>query len=343
MKEKSHFLEIFEKAQRAKIPLEVSIELTHHCNFRCRHCYITDFEAPDLLSTQRVLALLDELVEMGTLYLTFTGGEVFLRQDWREIFRKARRKGFQITILSNGSLINEEIADEIAALDALVEISYYSAEASTFEKITRRDGSFEGTRKAVRLLRQRQVQLQLKMPMMHLNRNERDGVQSFAEGLGVDLQSFAKILPKKDGDRRPLEERMSREALLSYVAGPHSACFLPGEAGAHPPAVGGPLCAAAHRFAAISANGDVLACNIMPGVAGNILHQSFREIWENSEWLRELRLMERKDLRICDSCAYFSVCGRCPAQALLEDGDLRGPAQDSCEYAEALKEAGKAG
>lgn len=65
MTEESHFLGIFQTAQREKIPLEVSVELTHHCNFRCIHCYIPDFHAPDQLSTDRVLKLLDELVEMG--------------------------------------------------------------------------------------------------------------------------------------------------------------------------------------------------------------------------------------------------------------------------------------
>lgn len=341
MKKKSHFLALFEKAQREKIPLEVSIELTHHCNFRCRHCYIPDFKVPDRLSTERILELLDELVEMGTLYLTFTGGEVFLRRDWREIFRAARRKGFQITVLSNGSLIDEAIADELAGLHSIVEISYYAAEASNFEAITGRDGSFETTTRAIRLLRERGIELQLKMPVMRINSGSVQGVRGFAEELGVDFQSFAKLLPMKDGGGKPLEERMSRAELLSYVSGPHSACFLPGEADVHPPAQGGPLCAAAHRFAAISSNGDVLACNIMPGVAGNILKESFREIWEASEWLKELRRLTRDDLRVCNTCEYFSYCGRCPAQALLEDGDLRGPSRDSCEYAEALKEVGK--
>ena len=340
MKQRSHFLALFERAQREKIPLEVSIELTHHCNFRCSHCYIPDFHAPDLMSTERIQELLDELAEMGTLYLSFTGGEVFLRRDWREIFRAARKKGFQITILSNGSLIDESVADEIAALDAIVEISYYAAEAPAFEAITHLENSFEATTRAIRLLREREVQLQLKMPVMRANSGSVPGVRSFAEQLGVEFQSFAKLLPMKDGNGRPLEERMSRADLLSYVSGPHSACFLPGEAETHPPAHGGPLCAAGHRFAAISSNGDVLACNIMPGVAGNILKQSFKEIWEASEWLSRLRGLTREDLRICDSCEFFAYCGRCPAQALLEDGDLLGPSKDSCEYAEALKEVG---
>lgn len=238
-------------------------------------------------------------------------------------------------------MIDECIADELAGLDAIVEISYYAAEAGAFEAVTSCEHSFEATTRAIRLLKERGVQLQLKMPVMGVNSRSVEAVRQWAEEEGVEFQSFAKILPKKDGGRGPLAERMTRESLLAYVEGPHSACFLPGEAEAYPPAEGGPLCAAAHRFAAISANGDVLACNIMPGVAGNILHQSFKEIWEKSSWLAEVRGLSRQDLRVCDSCEHFAYCGRCPAQALLEDGDLLGPSKDACEYAEALKETGK--
>lgn len=67
------------EAQKRHIPLDVCLELTHRCNFRCQHCYIPDFTTPNLLTTQRILQLLEELREAGTLFLTLTGGEMFLR------------------------------------------------------------------------------------------------------------------------------------------------------------------------------------------------------------------------------------------------------------------------
>jgi len=332
----SHFLALFEKAQREHIPLEVSIELTHRCNFRCIHCYIPDFSAPDLLSTRRILDLLDELVEMGTLYLTFTGGEVFLRKDWRVVFRAARERGFQITILSNGFLIDDEVADEIAALHALVEISYYASRPELFDAITGKTGSFEVVTRAIERLHRRGVQLQLKTPVMRINHAEVKGIRDFADRLEIQFQAFAKILPRKDGHPGPLQERMDSAALRQFVEGPHSGCFLPGEENTGAAPADSALCAAACRFAAISSNGDVLACNIMPGVAGNMLEKSFSEIWKNSPWFDRLRGIRRSDLEICDRCPSWGICGRCPAQALLEDGNLLGPAKDSCRYAEAL-------
>ena len=50
----SLFNKLLHNAVQNTIPIEVSIDLTHHCNFRCQHCYIPDFSAPDLLTTERV-------------------------------------------------------------------------------------------------------------------------------------------------------------------------------------------------------------------------------------------------------------------------------------------------
>jgi HAD superfamily hydrolase (TIGR01490 family) len=92
--------ELLVYATKNTIPLDVCLELTHHCNFRCQHCYIPDFLAPDLLSTERVFGLLEELAEMGTLYLTLSGGEMLLRKDWYEIGRRARDLGFALRPLA---------------------------------------------------------------------------------------------------------------------------------------------------------------------------------------------------------------------------------------------------
>ncbi|MEM7349847.1 MAG: radical SAM protein, partial [Acidobacteriota bacterium] len=108
MKLPVHQQRLIVQAARHNIPMDVSIELTHHCNFRCRHCYIPDFSAPDLLSTERLLTLLEELADIGTLFLTFTGGELFLRRDWLPLARRARELGFALRLFSNGTLIDED-------------------------------------------------------------------------------------------------------------------------------------------------------------------------------------------------------------------------------------------
>jgi radical SAM protein with 4Fe4S-binding SPASM domain len=316
-------------AQEHHVPLDVSIELTHHCNFRCRHCLIPDFEAPDRLSTKRVLTLLDELVEMGTLSLTLTGGELLLRPDWLRIARRARRLGFALRLFTNGALIDEDAATSIQELNAVVEISLHAMREEIFEEITGRQGSFATTRAGIELLRKRGVEVVLKTTVQFENRGELAAVAAYAADIGAAHQAYGTIFPKKDGDLGPVELRVPQSeiaSLLLPVVG--EALHLDRDA---------PLCAAASRFCAINSAGDVLACNILPGSGGNLRDRSFREIWEGSPWLNQVRKIRAKDLHTCHTCEKLSYCGRCHAQALLEHGDLYGPSSYARERAEVIE------
>jgi len=89
-------------------PLQaVFIEVTNRCNLRCEHCY--NDSSPDEgagLSRQELLAFVDEIDELGVLQVYFTGGEPFLREDFREIVEDVHSKGIDIGILTNGTLID---------------------------------------------------------------------------------------------------------------------------------------------------------------------------------------------------------------------------------------------
>ena len=335
----AHQRRLVVQAARHNIPVDVSIELTHHCNFRCQHCYIPDFSAPDLLSTERLLELLEELAEVGTLFLTLTGGELFLRRDWLTIARRARGLGFALRLFSNGTLIDDGVADDVAALPAAVEISLYSMDEATFEEITQRPGSFAKTLRGIELLRDRAVEVLLKTPMMMHNYRDLDAIAAYAERVGAGFHASPTIMAKKDGDLTPLGVRVPQEALLPHFGGPHLGCHAPPEAGqrnmpADSEINDGPLCAAANRYCNITSSGDVMACNILPGSGGNVRERSFRDVWENSPWLNEVRSIRRQSLHTCKSCDRLSYCGRCHAQALAEDGDLYGPSSYAQERAE---------
>ena len=324
------------EATKRSIPLDVSIELTHHCNFRCQHCYIPDFGVPDGLPTERVLTLLDELAELGTMNLTLTGGEVLLRGDWYEIGRCARNLGFTLRLLTNGASINEATADRMQSLFCSVEISFYAAEESVFDEVTQRKGSYQRTLRGIELLRERDIAVTLKTPVMSLNLPQITAIRAYAAKVGAQSMTFATIFPKKDGDPAPLALRLTDEQMTAfYRDGPASGCHTHFET-SDDPRIDGPQCAAASRYAVITYNGDVMACNLLPGSGGNILKRSFRDVWENSAWLNEIRSIRRKDLKTCNDCARVSYCGRCHAQAMLEDGDLYGPSSFAQHRADIL-------
>ena len=336
------FQRLVERAARDLIPLDVSLELTWRCNFRCHHCYIPDFDAPDGVSTPRLLELLEELVAMGTLFLTLTGGEPLLRRDWDVVARRARELGFQVTLLTNGSLVDECVSDILAELAIQVQVSFHSSDPVVFDRVTARTGSAARVLRGVERLRNRGVSVELTVPISRLNPDGAAGVPRLADALGVESHVYTTIFAAKDGGRTPLALRLPARDAVRLAGAPGTGCHHPDEATEHQ-AGDGPLCAAGVRYANITAAGDVLACNILPGPAGNINHASFREIWERSARLQRIRAIRRSDLPVCSTCSKLPYCGRCHAQALAEDGDILGPSSAACAHAAALEDATRRG
>src|SRR5439155_1738778 len=119
---------LFQKTVGPHIPLSVHVDLTMRCNERCIHCYRVIERRPEL-TTEELKALLEDVARAGTLYLTFSGGEVFLRKDLFELIEHARRLRFDVRLKSNALLITPEKAARLRALAVRqVDISIYSAD-----------------------------------------------------------------------------------------------------------------------------------------------------------------------------------------------------------------------
>ena len=99
-----------------RVPLNGTIEVTRRCPLTCLHCYnnlpMNDGEARGReLDYDEHCRLLDELADAGCLWLLYTGGEIFARRDFLDIYTYAKKKGFIITLFTNGTLVTERIAD----------------------------------------------------------------------------------------------------------------------------------------------------------------------------------------------------------------------------------------
>lgn len=332
----SHLDCLYARAARDAIPLHVSLELTSRCPFRCRHCYLPEHRAPDALTTRRALRLLDELVDMGTLHLTLTGGDPLLRSDWRPIAQRARELGFQLHLFTTGATLTAETADVVAGLHCPVEITLHSLRADGFDRVTGITGSLARTLRGVELLHERGVDVCLKSTILDETAGDVAEVREYADRLGLRFRADAALLPRRNGDLSPLSQRVDERRLLPDHPGIRP---LAGGHAPTPPDDDLPLCAAANRTAHVAASGHVMACAVLPGSAGSLVESGFREIWETSPWLRRVRSIRRRDLRRCDSCTRLGYCGRCHALALLEDGDLQGPSSWAGRHAQVVESA----
>ncbi len=86
-------------------------ELTGACCFHCAHCGSSGSRPQeDELSTAECLSVVQELSHLGCRRISLIGGEVFLRPDWEEIVSALNEESIAVTIVSNGFLIDEDLA-----------------------------------------------------------------------------------------------------------------------------------------------------------------------------------------------------------------------------------------
>jgi radical SAM protein with 4Fe4S-binding SPASM domain len=330
---------LFQKTVGRGVPLSVHIDLTMRCNEQCIHCYRVIERRPEL-TTAELTTLLEDIASAGTLYLTFSGGEVFLRKDLFELLEHARRLRFDIRLKSNALLVTPDKAARLRALAVRqVDISIYSAEPAVHDWVTKIPGSLERSLEGAALLRDAGVTVKLNCPLMKQNVGQYRAIRALAERLGVLCGFDPMITAKNDGDRSPLALRVTPGQLRDVLHDPalNPDCGQPTPAAPAAGAARADLdevpCGASHNACYISAYGDVMPCVAMPIACGNVRDTPFADIWHRSPAMLRVRAIRIRDLHTCSSCAASAFCTRCPGQALVETGDLYGPSPANCEHA----------
>lgn len=340
----SPYERLIRAASRAHIPISVLFEVTHRCNLGCEHCYLTEGPVgrprptrPEL-SLEEIRPILDQLAEAGTLFLTLSGGEVFLRRDALDIVAHARSRGLSVTVFTTGTLLTPEKATQLAALHPLsVEVSIYSPQPEVHDQVTRIPGSHARSLRALRLLKERGVVILIKSPLMSLNSGEYHGIVQLAEELGAGYGFDPMLVPRRDGDMAPVSLSLDQQHLYQIFADPVLAKEL-----SQPvkclPQPGEEICATGRRHCMISPYGDLFPCMVYPVPAGNLREKSFHEIWSGSPLLHDLRSKTMHDLK----GGTNAIGGfRCSALALIEHGDFLGPFSRGEEMAEIQAQAAR--
>ena len=162
--------------------------LVRRCNLTCLHCYSisADVDFPGELSTAEVFGVMDEFKAFGVPVLILSGGEPLLRRDLFEIAARAKSLGFYTGLSSNGTLIDEPMADRIAAasfdyvgisLDGLRE---------RHDRFRRMSGAFDASLAGIRHCRDRGAKVGLRFTLTQDNAADLDGLLDLAEAERID-------------------------------------------------------------------------------------------------------------------------------------------------------------
>lgn len=337
---------IYESALKIGYPLRVMFEITYRCNFKCPHCYVPQSyrnEKRRELTTQEIFFILNQLKEAGCLYLGFTGGEPFLREDIVEIIRYAKRCGFQILIYTNGSLINEKIAIELKHFKLnKIDITIPAMSKVSFERISGVPGSREKVFNSIRFLHENGIPLGFKSCVSKKNESEIEKIQRFSDSLGVPYRLNHFFWPCLDGSRKPYLHRSTKinkahtppldivekdlrnclSGSLSSVAGDKSRSKTSPRILINKKRETHTLfpCGIGLMQAAITPFGELKMCVMIDYPKYKILESSFKDTWERLKSL--VRNIKPDENYQCDTCELRTYCNRCPAASWLKNGNF---------------------
>ena len=180
--------------RRASGPV-VIWNLIRRCNLTCKHCYAlsADHDYPDELTNAEVNAVMDDLKAFKVPVLILSGGEPLLRKDIFEIAERAKAMKFYVGLSTNGTLIDAPMAERVAAQGFdYVGISLDGLRA-THDKFRRKEGAFDASLGAVRLLRDRGVKVGLRYTMTDMNAADLPDLMQLMHDEGVDKFYFSHL------------------------------------------------------------------------------------------------------------------------------------------------------
>ena len=324
-----------QKTLKEFIPIRAVMELTYRCNFACPHCYCIESASRKELSTSEVKDIIQQLAASGTLFLTFTGGEVLTRSDFWEIAEYARRLRFALRWFTNGSGWDAELSKKAYNLHPLsVEITLYGSCEEVYEAVTGSGENFFRVLSGIRTLRRRGIHVNLKLLVLKENYGDRPEMIRLCRELGDSYTMSANITPRDDGSSAPLAHAISPSQYRDFLSR-YGQPMSPGHRGPDDY-----LCNTARNTAVISPYGDVYPCAQIRKGVGNLRENDFHSIWDQSPMLEKLRKLRVKDLKECGGCNYLSSCAYCPGISFGESGRFDTRDLTACRWTRLQAELG---
>lgn len=325
---------------------QLELEISNPCNEHCIHCYRHCLNSKKgFLTINQTKTVLSQAKELGASEVIISGGEALLNPYWKEILALADDMQFQISLLSNGVLLDESGADFLANLKNLKEVQFslYSLDESIHDSITRLNGSCLKTKQAITLLQQRNLPIFISIPAMQCNKNSFYEVMLWADKNNIKSCSDLFIFGTSDYKQSNLSQRLTTQDLkdffeitmknngsLSYVWGTSygqreldNIHFYDG--------ITSQIC--------VSGNGAIYPSIGWYKTLGNIDTDSLCDVFYNNSLFNEIRRIKASHFKECINCENVDFCDFfCPFHHLTaNNGELYKVDKDYCEFVKLRK------
>lgn len=197
----------YQKAARERIPISGTFELTPRCNMNCAMCYIRMSEKELCRHGRERTA--DEWIDLGRqcadagmLFLLLTGGEPFLRKDFRRIYTELKKMGLLITINTNATLLDEDTVSWLASdAPARVNVTLYGGSNETYHRLCGHPTGYDAAVRGIELLRQAGILVNINSSFTCYNLSDMDAIVRFGQDRGLRVNAATYMFPpvRKEG------------------------------------------------------------------------------------------------------------------------------------------------
>lgn len=324
-------------AYELKTPLCATFELTAGCNFRCPMCYVR-LDSGDIqkrggeLTNEQWLSVAAQARELGVLFVTLTGGEVFSRPHFRELYEELSHMGFLINILTNGSLIDDDVIRWLAKMPPYsIRVSLYGASNETYKSFCGTDDGFDRVKKAIGLIKEAKIPLYLSSTLISDNFSDTDNILRFACENRLILYPTANVLNAVRGATsdaaghriditNPDVQQLATVGRVERLYPRRSWLF--------------DKCPAYRTSFWLTWDGKMTMCSFMEFPSVSIKNTSLAIAWDTL--CDELSRLEASPK--CTDCKYEGFCRRCPGILSAQCGSPNEPDNKFCENAMKLYE-----
>lgn len=339
-------------------PLNGSFELTPRCNLNCKMCYIrkniNDKSIIDEeMSAEEWIELAKQARDQGMLFALLTGGEIFARKDFKQIYEGFSGLGIFTTLYTNGTLIDFNIANWLAQFPPQkVSITFYGASAEMYRKITGQSEGYEKAKYAVKLLQERHIPVEIKAILLQDNVQDIIDIFEFAYERNILFRLVNYVFPaREENDADPekvrfgaelaaekeseifnyIKIRVNREEKLSMdeVAVVDDATD---DVNYKDPNYAFE-CQAGRTSFWINWKGKMTYCGLVANSENSVKNNNFLCAWN----ILKKAASKVEINSICKECDLKKYCLTCPARTDNEKHDENGVPKYMCENAEARK------
>ena len=347
-----------------RTPRSVDLSITNRCNLRCTYCshFTGAGDVDQDLSKEEWLQFFEESNRCAVMNVTLEGGEPFYRKDLNELVEGIVENRMRFNILSNGTLITDEMAAFLASTGRCdgVQVSIDGSVPTTHDAC-RGEGNFLKAMRGIKSLQKYNVPVPVRVTIHKENVRDLEnvakllleevGLPSFstnaASYMGLCRQNAEQIQLTAEERSLAMETLLKLErkynGRISASAGPlaegkdwlemEKACQQKSETitgRGHLSGCNGPM-----NTLAVRADGIMVPCNQMSHIElGRINDDALREVWQvhpEMKRLRERHNIPLSDFEFCQGCDYINYCtGNCPALAYTILGKENHPSPDAC-------------